>query len=547
MKTLVLPMPSKALAGAAQWLPFVCVVVILLSACSPTTTEITPVATSVLPAVDTTTDFAYAPPCGNIGNGAGSTACIGSATNQPNTYTQWKDYLAPIAPKPQTFVIAAPQADTTIVGKKGVKVTIPANSFAVPANTPVEVKMTEYTTKADMLFANLSTTSNGRLLESGGSVYITATAFGKSVDLAEGKALALAFPTKNVATDMQTFYGQQTPKGINWVLPKGNEAKLVKKKKNPLNYPIKSVRVLRNKQFTDTYQKHSNITTHKYQLRGWGSHHYITKLVDSVNYSNSLDNLNFTTDELKKLEGIQFSYDYTINNDGMVTDIGIKTYNFLIKRKLNKKEKLLIKAKADLIKALISSMPKAEPSQMNYAKGSKKNREYITICFRTFETAKSNALYNVHKMPYTLSYIAQVEETVYIADTSKAGLFKFYAKLKTEQKFNDILTNKMGWINCDRLVNAPTQEFAIVNTNPNLMCTAVYSKIKSVQSLCASNTVGQTDFKVVLFNASANYTVSYAVVPIKASDLTTKYVLDVSKIPLKTATDLNNLKKELGL
>ncbi len=113
--------------------------------------------------------------------------------------------------------------DTVIIGQKGIKVFVPANSFVLDdPNATVSLELVEYTNLTDMLLANLTTTSNGQLIETGGTVYLNATANGKQVLLQAGKTVQLAFPTAKALPGMQTFYGDvvttptNTVKSVNW-------------------------------------------------------------------------------------------------------------------------------------------------------------------------------------------------------------------------------------------------------------------------------------------------------------------------------------------
>jgi len=47
-----------------------------------------------------------------------------------------------------------------------------------------------------MILGGLSTTSNGKLLETGGMLYISATTNGEKCDLKKGKNIEIAFPKK---------------------------------------------------------------------------------------------------------------------------------------------------------------------------------------------------------------------------------------------------------------------------------------------------------------------------------------------------------------
>ncbi len=118
------------------------------------------------------------------------------------------------------------QNDTFITGKNGTKISIPKNSFvdkngnAVTGKISFELK--EALTLADMVMGNLTTLSNGKILQTGGMIYTNATANGENLLIATNKALQISIPTDNKNDSMLIFEGEVNPKNqsINWVNPK---------------------------------------------------------------------------------------------------------------------------------------------------------------------------------------------------------------------------------------------------------------------------------------------------------------------------------------
>jgi hypothetical protein len=70
------------------------------------------------------------------------------------------------------------EKDTVVVCKEGTKLVIKANSFIDSKdnliNGTIDLNVTEYYKLSEMLLANLSTTSNGKQLETGGMLYVEA-------------------------------------------------------------------------------------------------------------------------------------------------------------------------------------------------------------------------------------------------------------------------------------------------------------------------------------------------------------------------------------
>ncbi len=99
-----------------------------------------------------------------------------------------------------------------ITGNKGTIVVFNKNSFMHEDGSDVKGKvkiyLTEYYDYSDMLFANLTTSSRNRMLETGGMVHISATSGGDEVFLKPGETIEIKFPTRNRLYDMHLFAGQ---------------------------------------------------------------------------------------------------------------------------------------------------------------------------------------------------------------------------------------------------------------------------------------------------------------------------------------------------
>jgi hypothetical protein len=111
--------------------------------------------------------------------------------------------------------------ENKIKAEHGTEITIPADAFVFEDGTVAKGKI-DFTVKEalqteDILLTGLTTVSNGKLLQTGGMVYIEASINGKKLKLAKDKNIKIAMPTKNVVDGMQLFYGQKTKSGnVNW-------------------------------------------------------------------------------------------------------------------------------------------------------------------------------------------------------------------------------------------------------------------------------------------------------------------------------------------
>lgn len=123
-----------------------------------------------------------------------------------------------VAQTQQVFVIDNSR-DTILKGKQGTRMLFYAQSFYTRSSRPITIKLREYYNYADMIMAQLSTTSGKRLLETGGMLHITATQDGKEVRLKGGKNFSLMLPTNTLQENMQVFNGERDNEGfIDWRL-----------------------------------------------------------------------------------------------------------------------------------------------------------------------------------------------------------------------------------------------------------------------------------------------------------------------------------------
>ncbi|MEO6611194.1 MAG: cytochrome c [Chitinophagaceae bacterium] len=109
-----------------------------------------------------------------------------------------------------------PNTDTTLFGLRGGLFSIEKGSFS--GNGPVEIEIKEAYSPAEIVYAGLTTESDGQLLESGGMVYFNAKRNGKQVKLI--KPVSISIPTNYVNKEMKVFKGEEKADGtVNWTDP----------------------------------------------------------------------------------------------------------------------------------------------------------------------------------------------------------------------------------------------------------------------------------------------------------------------------------------
>lgn len=122
----------------------------------------------------------------------------------------------------QDFVINS-NADTTLFCKEGTVLKISRSAFLI-ASTSVEVKgmvtfqVKEFYEISDILSAGLTTQSNGNILETGGMLFIQATADGQLCKLKDNSPIEISFPFAEKKDGMLLFNGSWKDQRINWEL-----------------------------------------------------------------------------------------------------------------------------------------------------------------------------------------------------------------------------------------------------------------------------------------------------------------------------------------
>jgi TonB family protein len=143
------------------------------------------------------------------------------AIHQTDNFVGFNSFYKQVEKTAQTFILNANE-DKTIMCKEGTKITIKSNSFETESGRPVKgnikFQVKEYYKTSDILLANLTTTSNGNILETGGMLYTEAFFNGEKCQLKKGATIEIAFPTKDRKDDMHLFSGQWEKETINWIV-----------------------------------------------------------------------------------------------------------------------------------------------------------------------------------------------------------------------------------------------------------------------------------------------------------------------------------------
>ncbi|TDT37971.1 hypothetical protein CLV90_3805 [Maribacter spongiicola] len=114
--------------------------------------------------------------------------------------------------------------DTVISGENGTTIVFQKGSFLDSDNNivtdDVEIELTEALTIDEMILSNLTTISDGKLLETDGMIYFNATAKGRQLFVNPEKPVYVEIPTTNRKSGMNVYKGLRDKNGnMNWVNP----------------------------------------------------------------------------------------------------------------------------------------------------------------------------------------------------------------------------------------------------------------------------------------------------------------------------------------
>ena len=132
------------------------------------------------------------------------------------------------------------KTDTTLVTKNGSIYRIYANSFETETGdsiNQIQIEIKEVFNPIDFVIGNLTTTSNNRLLSSGGMLYINASINDKITKLKSGKEIGIMIPTSELDDEMLIFEGVKDSLSINWT----NQNSILNKELKELEQSYKTI------------------------------------------------------------------------------------------------------------------------------------------------------------------------------------------------------------------------------------------------------------------------------------------------------------------
>lgn len=153
------------------------------------------------------------------------------------------DIYSKLEQEPQSFNIY-PSKENILKCEQGTKILIPSNAFQIPNGVnpdSITLDVKEFYNSGSMITENLSTSSDNRILETGGMLHIDAKYKNERLTLNKGKTITISIPTDSKKPNMMLFKGTRDSIGaIDWKLDKEgskiNNAKAQNKIKREYHY-----------------------------------------------------------------------------------------------------------------------------------------------------------------------------------------------------------------------------------------------------------------------------------------------------------------------
>ncbi|MES2515269.1 MAG: hypothetical protein V4580_14045 [Bacteroidota bacterium] len=371
--------------------------------------------------------------------------------------------------------------DTVIKCKEGTVISIPANAFETQNNNAltgenIRISVNEYYSVADMLVANLKTSSDGNMIETGGMFLITATSKDTkdSLRLKKGQDITIAIPTSpSKDTDaMQLFNGIHDSDGVDWQAQNGPAGFALRWRAgktspdNSLNNSFIFPDLLPKKTPTLVTRPYDNFTTEismpireliqnnsdiirsatGYIDTAGILHGYLTgnkknKFVFNTQYTSSVvENINLN---------VAVSFKVKLKKKA---DVNISYFDKLFK---------LGKGNPDsLITVIVTFIPNIK--KINYEQIKNVYNNPISV------SSYKNKLIKIRKRQ--LAY----DKHIKLLEASPLS------NISTAQEYLLMSTQKLGWINCDRFYNNTNKVDYLVRLEEKMSLLIVFNNIKSI-------------------------------------------------------------------
>jgi len=353
-----------------------------------------------------------------------------------------------LASKPQQFSVNNSKL-SSINGKQGTIIVFPPNAFTTksgkPITKPVDITLVECYSLAEMFGHNLSTTSNGDIIETAGMINIQASSGGEQVVLKKGAKYEVRFPqNQSDKENFQLFYGRKTAAGeLDWELEtKSNLETTTQKIPNQQEGLVVS-----NLQRSGC----------SYQISGY------TTMINSKDVKWKLK-------EDKRDIFTYFMQEFSVS-DELRAEFCKDSYDYRINIKINKQGKITtinpvsrkVRNEMDLpIDSFLLNLPALSLNAIAYAETDMYANYFLGI--------SNGVVFNTEKYKKEFLEEKVVGDKMQNVDTEEMEKYVFAA-------------SELGWINCDQFYKNSSPKIDFVLETENAENTSAFLKFKSINAL----------------------------------------------------------------
>jgi hypothetical protein len=396
------------------------------------------------------------------------TAC---RTNDTNSFLQT------LSVKTDTLKIDNTK-DTLLFGSKGTAIFFEKESFILPDGSQpkgsITLQLKECYQLSDIVRENLTTTSNDKLLETRGMIYIKAFADNQELKLKNDKKFIIHFPKEPIDKNkqMNLFYSNTSSNGTqNWDI---DTTSLLK--------PSAKI-----ESWSETYENGVDIDTAK-NASFWNFQDTTKKDIftffDSLFDNSKIKNIN-------PLVGKSIIYSFIKSNNGTLKNMSI--YEAKYDTASNKYVKVSSNVDS-YFRDFINSMPPLKPEKANGVPANAPGEIRVKVDF--LPDYKKNSNYN---LAFQKKYTSFKNNSIKTMDDLELNYYIFSA-------------SKLGWINCDYFWNTNDEKIDyLVKVNPESK-TNIKLIFKQARSIMTGTLVGD---KYVFKNIPLNQEVKLVAISYK--------------------------------
>ena len=409
--------------------------------------------------------------------------------------------------RPQVFLIKSDR-DTTVFCKEGTSIKVKANSIISEKSGDlksevVKLEVEEYYKISDMVFAQLTTTSGDKILETGGMLHISATANNEKCTVKPGMAIEVGFPYSVKKDKMVLFEGERSDNLIDWKL--ANMTDDVK-----IDYELIITVSPKEESMPEVYF----IVEEMPEFPG-GEQAMRRFLKENAIYPSSMLN--------KNIEG-KVTVTFVVDSEGNTTNI----------RVVNGLDETLDKVAV----YVVSNFPKWKPGRQRGRPVDVSYTVSVNFSVKDGEQTREEISRSKDLEEKLKTFKYDNESSKFLSNSKRNRKFEKNIgdgnfKETSVYEVNRYLfsTNRFGWLNCDRFLNENRNltDLYILNENPdNTIVNVIFHRFKS---LIPGNI--ESD-KVVFRNIPAGEKVTIVAVKTEESEI----LLSVKEIVVTDKKDI---------